>query len=152
RWLEKHTDSTLAVDNAEHSRLWDPRDVLRQVYEAGHRQGGPIPRVDSGEVIDFPTFAPLTEGTIIDRNRRDNFPQQILNRSIALEMKKRVDGVDGIFPGDPRFIPVRAVIARWAEGFQRPKETIDLPKELGGRCRDNWRVLAAVADSLKYGA
>jgi hypothetical protein len=40
---------------------------------------------------------------------------------------------------------------RWAETFQRPK-IIDLPKELRGRCADNWRALIAIADALGYGA
>src|SRR5262249_7975992 len=51
RWLRKHLDTTFVIDNAEHSRLWDPQDLLRQVYEAGHRQGGEIPRVIRDEVI-----------------------------------------------------------------------------------------------------
>lgn len=153
RWVWKHPDSTLVIDNAENSRLWDSRDPLRQVYEAGHRQGGEIPRVIRNDVIFFPTFAPLTLGTIIDRDRRDKFPQQIATRSTALEMKKRVEGVDQIFPGDPRFVPVRAVAARWAETFRCPQpQTISLPKELPSRCGDNWRALIAIGDSLGYGA
>jgi hypothetical protein len=151
RWLRKHPDSTFVIDNAEHSSLWDPQNLLRQVYEAGHRQGAEIPRVIRDEVIYFPTFASLALGTVLDRYRRDKFPQQIMTRSIALELKKSHEGWDQIFPGDPRFAPVRAVASGWAGDFKRPK-TISLPKELPARCGDNWRVLAAVADSLGYGA
>jgi hypothetical protein len=151
RWLKKHPDDTLVIDNAEHSRLWNEQDMLRQVYEAGHRQGGEIPRVVREDTVFFPTFAPLALGTIVDRSRRDKFPRQILNRSIALEMKKRIEGRDEIFPRDPRFVPVRAVAARWAETFQRPK-TIELPKGIVARCANNWDPLIAIGDALGYGA
>src|SRR5262249_28011281 len=149
-WLKKHPDDTLAIDNAENSRLWNDEDILRQVYEGGHRPGGEIPRVINHETVFFPTNAPLIVGTVIERVRRIKFPRQILTRSAALELTKSFEGRDEIFPNDPRFAPVRAVNARWAETFQLPK-TIDLPRELRGRCSDNYRVLAAVADSLGYG-
>jgi hypothetical protein len=154
RWLGKHPTDTLVLDNAEHSRLWDENDMLRQVYEAGHRKGGMIHRVFRDDVIPFPTNSPLAVGTIVPRNRRDNFPSQILNRSIACEMKKSAEGEDEIFPGDPRFIPVRAVNAGWAQGFQAPPNPrmILLPKGIVTRCANNWRPLAAIADALGYGA
>jgi uncharacterized protein DUF3631 len=151
RWLNKHPDDTLMIDNAEHSKLWNKQDMLRQVYEAGHRQGGEIPRVVREDTVFFPTFAPLALGTIVDRSRRDKFPREILTRSIALEMKKRIEGRDEIFPRDPRFVPVRAVAARWAETFRRPK-TIELPKGIVARCETNWRPLIAIGDALGYGA
>jgi hypothetical protein len=155
RWLGKHPTDTLVLDNAEHSRLWNKNDVLRQVYEAGHRKGGTVLRcVLPNDVILFPTNSPLALGTIVDRKRRDNFPSQILNRSIACEMKKSAEGEDEIFPGDPRFVPVRAVNARWAEGFQAPSDLkmVRLPRGIVARGANNWRVLAAIADALGYGA
>src|SRR5262249_13084100 len=97
------------------------------------------------------TFAPLSLGTIITRYRRDKFPQQIASRSIATEMKQRLEGLDNIFPNDPRFVPVRNIASIWAERFQAPK-TVSFPKGLVARRADNWRVLIAVADSLGYGA
>src|SRR5262249_28645941 len=134
-----------------HTSLWKRQDLLTQIIDAGHRQGGEVPRVVDREVVWYPTFAPLALGLILDRDRRDTFPPQIATRSIILEMKKNPEGLDEIFPGDPRFVPVRAVIARWAETFQRPK-TVSLPKGIVGRCANNWRVLAAIADNLGYGA
>ena len=153
RWLGKHPTDTLVLDNAEHSKLWNEKDVLHQVYEAGHRKGGLIHRVFRDDVIAFPTNSPLAVGTIVDRSRRDNFPQQILTRSIVCEMKQHVEGEDEIFPGDPRFAPVRVVNARWAQGFQAPpSRMVLLPKEIVMRHANNWRPLAAIADALGYGA
>ena len=154
RWLRKHPTDTLVLDNAEHSRLWNKKDVLHQVYEAGHRKGGLIPRPFGDDVILFPTNSPLAVGLVVDRNRRDNFPLQILTRSIACEMKKSVEGEDEIFPGDPRFAPVRAVNAGWAQSFKAPANprTVLLPKGLVTRYANNWRPLAAIADALGYGA
>ena len=153
RWLGKHPTDTRVLDNAEHSRLWNEKDVLHQVYEAGHRKGGLIHRVFRDDVIAFPTNSPLAVGTIVDRSRRDNFPQQILTRSIVCEMKQHVEGEDEIFPGDPRFAPVRVVNARWAQGFQAPpSRMVLLPKEIVMRHANNWRPLAAIADALGYGA
>ena len=135
----------------EHSTLWDRQDLLVQVIDAGHRQGGRVPRVDNKEVVYFPTFAPLALGTVIDRARQHRFPEQIVTRSIASEMKQHPEGRDEIFPGDPRFVPVRAVISRWAPTFQRPK-TIRLPKGVVMRCSNNWYALTAIGDALGYGA
>jgi len=154
RWLGKHPTDTLVLDNAEHSRLWNKKDVLHQVYEAGHRKGGLIPRPFGDDVILFPTNSPLAVGLVVDRNRRDNFPPQIRTRSIACEMKHSVEGEDEIFPGDPRFAPVRAVNAGWAQSFKAPANprTVLLPKGLVTRYANNWRPLAAIADALGYGA
>jgi len=110
-----------------------------------------FPALFTMKVVYYPTFSPLALGTIIDRDRRHKFPPQIVTRSIALEMKKSSEGRDEIFPGDPRFAPVRAVISRWAEIFQRAK-TVSLPKRIFARCANNWRVLVAIGDALGYGA
>src|SRR5262249_49544241 len=53
RWLGKHPTDTLVLDNAEHSRLWNKNDVLRQVYEAGHRKGGVVLRVFRDDSTPF---------------------------------------------------------------------------------------------------
>jgi hypothetical protein len=149
--LWKYPQTTFFVDDAEHSNLWNRQDLLTQIIDAGHRQGGEVPRVVNREVIWYPTFAPLALGLVIDRNRRDKFPPQIATRSIISEMKKSLEGLDEIFPGDPRFVPVRAVAARWAETFQRPR-AVSLPRGIFARCANNWRVLVAIGDALGYGA
>jgi len=149
--LKANPQTTLVLDDMEHGELWNRQSLLRQVIDAGHRQGAPIPRVIKHEVVYFPTFAPLALGLIIDRDRQYKFPPQILTRSIILEMKKSAAGEDEIFPNDPRFAPVRAVISRWAASFQRPK-IISLPRGIVTRCANNWRVLAGIGDVLGYGA
>jgi hypothetical protein len=94
-------------------------------------------------------------GLILDRYLREWFLSQVaqvLTRSIVCEMKKSYEGLDDIVPGDPRFVPARAVIARWAETFQCPKTSVSLPPRIRARCANNYYALAAVADSLSYGA
>jgi len=151
RRLSTHPQTTFLVDEVEHSTLWNRHDQLVAIIDAGHRQGSLIPRVVRNNVVLFPTFAPLALATVISRDRRDKFPLQIVSRSIGLEFVKNFEGRDEILSSDPRFAPVRAVAARWAETFQRP-QAIVLPKQLRGRCADNYRVLVAIADALGYGA
>jgi hypothetical protein len=151
RRLRTHPQTAFLLDEVEHSTLWDRHDPLVAIVDSGHRQGGYIPRVIRGEVVMFPTFAPLALATIIGRDRREKFPLQIVSRSIGLELMKSFEGRDEILLNDPRFAPVRAVAARWAETFRRP-QTIDLPKQLRGRCADNYRALVAIGDDLGYGA
>jgi hypothetical protein len=149
--IRAHPETTLVLDDMENDDLWNKRSLLRQIIDGGHRQGAPVPRVINHEVVWFPTFAPLALGTIVDRARRYKFPPQLLTRSIANEMKKSREGQDEIFPDDPRFVPVRAVAARFAETFQRPK-TIELPEGMVTRCANNWDPLVAIGDALGYGA
>jgi hypothetical protein len=149
--IRAHPETTLVLDDMENDDLWNKRSLLRQIIDGGHRQGAPVPRVINHEVVWFPTFAPLAVGTIVDRARRYKFPPQLLTRSIANEMKKSGEGQDEIFPDDPRFVPVRAIAARWAPTFQRPK-MISLPKGIITRCATNWRSLIAIGDALGYGA
>ena len=146
--------STLALDDAERMD-WGRKSLLVQIIDAGHRKGAPIPRVVDREVVLYPTFAPMALGLILDRYLREWFlsqVSQVLTRSIVCEMKKSYEGLDDIVPGDPRFVPARAVIARWAETFQCPKTSVSLPPRIRARCANNYYALAAVADSLGYGA
>jgi hypothetical protein len=143
--------TTLLLDEIEHSTLWKQHDPIVAIIDTGHRQGGYIPRVIRGKVVRFPTFAPLALAPVFNRRSREKFPLQIVSRSISLELVKRREGRDEIFSDDPRFPPIRAIINRWAETFQRSK-TIILPQQFHGRTADNWRVLIAIGDALGYGA
>jgi Protein of unknown function (DUF3631) len=152
--LRKHPLSTLAIDDAERMD-WGRQSLLVQFIDAGHRQGAPIPRVFRDDVIWYPTFAPLTLGLILDRYLREKFLSQVtqvLTRSIICEMKQKHEGRDDILPDDPRFAPVRVVCAGWSESFKRPETPIILPPGFVGRRESNYSPLAAVADSLGYGA
>ena len=146
--------STLALDDAERMD-WGRQSLLVQIIDAGHRKGALIPRVVDREVVLYPTFAPMALGLILDRYLRELFLSQVaqvLTRSIVCEMKKSYEGLDDIVPGDPRFVPARAVNARWAETFRCPKTSVSLPPRIRARCANNYYALAAVADSLGYGA
>src|SRR5262249_48411537 len=154
RHLNKHPLSTLLIDDAERMD-WGRRSLLVQVVDAGHQQGAPIARVEGKDAVYYPSFAPLALGLILDQFLRKKFLRevtQVLTRSIACEMKQSNERVKKIFPGDPRFVPVRTVAARWAETFQCPETTIELPAGMVARRADNYEPLAAVADSLGYGA
>jgi hypothetical protein len=69
--LKTAPQTTFLIDDAEHSTLWNRQDVLVQIIDSGHRQGGQIPRVVNHKVVWYPTFAPLALGLIIDRDRRE---------------------------------------------------------------------------------
>jgi hypothetical protein len=150
-WLKEDPRTTFLLDEVEHSTLWDRSDPSVEVIDTGHRVDGYVPRVPHGKVVRYPTFAPLALATVIGPGRKEKFPRQVASRSVPLELIQSFAGRDEIVLGDPRFLPARASALRWADKFQRSK-TIDLPKELRGRCADNWRVLIAIADSLGYGA
>ena len=155
-FLETCPLSTLVIDDAERMD-WGKKSLLVQIIDAGHRQGAPLPRFDlvRKKIVEYPTFTPLALGLILDRSLREKFLSevaQVLTRSIVCEMKKSNEALDKIFPGDPRFVPVRAVIARWAETFRRPEKSISLPQGIFARCANNYYALAAVADALGYGA
>jgi hypothetical protein len=153
--LKEYPQSTLVLDDGERMD-WGARSLLIQVIDAGHQQGAPIPRVINHKVVWYPTFAPLALGLVLDRRLREKFLReitQVLTRSIACEMKQSNERARKIFPGDPRFAPVRVVNARWAATFRRPETLINLPREIiVARQGDNYEALAAVADSLGYGA
>ena len=153
--LKKYPLSTLAIDDAERMD-WSRKSLLVQIIDAGHRQGADIPRViRNKEVVWYPTFAPLALGLVLDRFLREMFLSQVtqvLTRSIVCEMKHSNEALDRIFPGDPRFAPARAINARWAETFRHPETPISLPQGIFARRLNNYSVLAAVADSLGYGA
>src|SRR5262249_50295474 len=72
--LRKYPQTTFFIDDAEHTSLWNRQDLLTQIIDAGYRQGGEVPRVVRGDVVWYPTFAPLALGLIIDRDRRNTFP------------------------------------------------------------------------------
>jgi len=143
--------TTFLLEEIEHSTLWKRHDPVVAIIDSGHRQGVGVPRVVNHQVVYYPTFAPLALATVIGPGRKEKFPLQVASRSIALQLVKSFEGRDDIFPNDPRFAPARTVASKWAETFQRPR-TISLPKELRGRCADNWRVLIAIGDALGYGA
>jgi hypothetical protein len=149
--IRKHPRTTLLLDDMENADLWNKRSLLRQIIDSGHRQGGQVPRVIKHDNVWFPTFAPLALGTIVDRDRLYKFPPQVLTRSTAFEMRQESEGQDQVFPDDPRFAPVRAVAAGWAETFQRPT-VVNIPRGIMMRRADNWRVLIAIGDALGYGA
>jgi hypothetical protein len=152
RYIDAHPGSSLFLDDMEHADWQNKHSLFRQIFDAGHRQGVPVPRVENREVVSFETFAPMTVGLIIPRFHRDIFPQQVTTRSIKSEMKFSAEGLDEIWPGDPRFVSARIVISQWADIFQYPTSKILLPPGLVARCGNNWRPLAAVCDALGYGA
>ena len=97
-----------------------------------------------GEVVRFPCFAPLALAGVY----KYRFPAQLLTRSIVIDMEKRPEGRDELWPNDPRCTSVRALISEWASSFKRPQ---DCRIPFTGRTANNWRSLVEVAESLGYG-
>jgi Protein of unknown function (DUF3631) len=145
--LRSDPRTTLFVDEVEHSTLWGHDKLLLSVFDAGHRAGGNATRVHKGEATQFPCFAPLMMMAV----RQQPFARQLLSRSILFCMEFHPEGEDEIYPDDPKFLPVRALLSQWAGGFQRPQKC-ELPRELVGRTGNNWRPLIEIADTLGYPA
>jgi hypothetical protein len=145
--LRKDPHTTFILDEIEHSTLWDHSRLLLAVFDAGHRTGGCVTRVNGGEVIEFPCFAPL----MIMAVRQQPFAPQLLSRSIIIHMEKYAEGHDEVDHNDPKFLPVRTMASRWASEFQRPKNC-ELPRALVGRAADNWRPLIEIGSALGYPA
>jgi Protein of unknown function (DUF3631) len=143
--LKAIPDTTLLLDEVEHSTLWDNKKLLLNVIDEGHRAGGTVTRVLKGEVVEFAVFAPLELALVVGKR----LPPQLLSRAIILDMQRHPEGRDQLSPNDPLLPVIRQAITQWAADFRR-SQNVRMP--LSGRAADNWRCLIEVADSLGYGA
>ena len=141
--LREFPDSTLLLDEMEHSTLWANNKLLLNIIDEGHRVGGNVTRVLKGEVVEFSVFAPLALALVAGKR----LPPQLLSRTIVLDMKRHPEGRDELKPDDPRLFRVRQAITQWAADFRLQK----VPVPLSGRATNNWRPLVEIANSLGYG-
>ena len=134
----------LLVDEGDNLGLLR-NDVLRSVFNSGHRRGGSIDRFVGGRSRRFFTFAPLAVAAI------GMLPLPLLHRSIVISMQ-RAGGpaLKLLDETDPKFPASREQIKKWAATCVLAREP-EMPPSLTNRAADNWRVLLAIADDLGHG-
>ena len=142
----KHSQTTFLLDEMENSRLWDNDRLLLNVFDSGHRYDGKVSRVVKGQVVEYPTHAPLALALIAEKR----LAPQFLSRSIAIDMEAHAEGRDEPMAYDsPELMGARHSFLGWAETFKRPRATN--PGVLTGRAADNFRALIEIGDDLGYG-
>jgi Protein of unknown function (DUF3631) len=138
---------TLLLDEGDNLGLFT-NSVLRSVFNAGHRRGGSITRFISGRPRRYSVFAPLATAAI------GTLPLPLMHRSVIVNMQRHPPGsptLQRLDEFDPTFPKVRALLQRWASHCKLDPDP-ELPPGLHNRTADNWRVMLAIADDLKYGA
>jgi hypothetical protein len=144
RTIEKYTP-TLLLDEVDAFAKDD--DVLRGVFNSGHKRGGSIIRTvgEDFEPRRFKTWCPLALvgiGSIADT---------IEDRSIIISLQRRLPSERGKrYRGakTPEFDVLARKIARWARDNREHLADADpdMPEALHDRAQDNWRALIAIAD------
>jgi hypothetical protein len=139
-------ERTLLFDEADNLGLLK-NNVLRAVFNAGHRRGGAISRFVAGRSRKFPVFAPLVVAAI------GLLPLPLMHRAAVINMQRRsVDEppLQRLNEFDPTFPAAREEIRKWAATCSLAAEP-EMPPKLCNRPADNWRVLLAIADDLGHG-
>ena len=143
--LQENPRSTLLLDEMENSALWSHDRFMRSLLDAGHRYDGSFSRQIKGKNVSFSVFAPLAYALV--SNRRVRMPEQLVSRSIPIDMQRHPEGRDEIEPNSPQIAEVRRQIFEWALTFQRPPACEIL---FVGRDRDNFRPLLEIGEALGY--
>jgi hypothetical protein len=138
-------ERTLLIDEGDNLAL-QTNNVLRAVFNAGHRRGGAISRFVGGRSRKFAVFAPLAIAAI------GMLPLPLMHRAVIIAMRRHAPNDARLHPldeFDPTFPAARAQIQKWAAtcALGDPK----MPLGLHNRAADNWRVLLAIADDLGHG-
>ena len=129
-------EHTILVDEGDNLGLWT-NNVLRAIFNAGHRRGGAIRRFVGGRSRKFPVFAPLP----------------LMHRAIVVNMQRHAPGSARLLQldeADPTFPAARAEIQKWAATCSLAREP-EMPPQLHNRMANNWSVLLAIADDLGRG-
>jgi hypothetical protein len=139
-------ERTLLIDEGDNLAL-QTNNVLRAVFNAGHRRGGAISRFVNGRSRKFPCFSPLAIAAI------GTLPLPLMHRAIVINMQRHAPSdapLQQLDEFDPVFPAARAEIQKWAATCVLNRDPEMLPG-LHNRAADNWRVLLAVADDLGHG-
>jgi hypothetical protein len=134
---------TLLVDEGDNLGLLG-NNVLRSVFNSGHRRGGTISRFVGGRPRRYPTFAPLAVAAI------GMMPLPLLHRSVVINMQRASTRLERLDENDPAFAPSREQVQKWAATCSLARDP-EMPPALRNRAADNWRVLLAIADDLGRG-
>ncbi len=141
--LDRRPGTVQLIDEADGLDL--PRNnVLRQLFNSGHRRGGSIDRYVGGRTRHFPTFAPLAIAAI------GMLPLPLMHRAIVLNMQRSSRKLRKFEEKDREWHLAREGIRNWAMTCTLVPDP-DLPPALRHRAADNWCVLLSIADDLGYG-
>jgi Protein of unknown function (DUF3631) len=141
--LDYRPRTALLIDEADGLDLC--RDnVLRSVFNSGHRRGGSINRFVGGEPRRYRTFAPLALGAI------GMLPLPLLHRSVVITMQRSSAQLRRLDEASLVFNLAREGIRKWSASVQLAQDP-EMPPDLRNRAADNWRILISIADSLGYG-
>jgi hypothetical protein len=141
--LDHRPRTVLLVDEADGLDLY--RDnVLRSVFNSGHRRGGSINRFVGGEPRRYRTFAPLAIAAI------GMLPLPLLHRSVVISMQRSSAQLRRLDETSHVFNLARQGIQKWSTNIQLAQDP-EMPPALRNRAADNWRVLISIADSLGCG-
>jgi hypothetical protein len=142
--LERRPSTTLLVDEGDNLDLFRGNNVLRTIFNSGHRRGGVITRFVGGWSREFPTFAPLCIAAI------GTLPLPLMHRAVVINMQRASGGIERLDEHDLSFPAAREQIRRWVATCLLAPDP-EMPASLRNRAADNWRALISVADSLGYG-
>jgi Protein of unknown function (DUF3631) len=142
-FLDRRPRTVLLVDEADGLDLY--RDnLLRSVFNSGHRRGGSINRFVGGEPRRYRTFAPLALAAI------GMLPLPSLHRSVVISMQRSSAQLRWLDEASQVFNLAREAIRKWSVTVQLAQDP-EMPPALRNRAADNWRILISIADSLGYG-
>jgi hypothetical protein len=141
--LDRRCRAVLLVDEADGLDL-TRNNVLRSLFNSGHRRGGGINRFVGGRPQRYRTFAPLAVAAI------GMLPLPLLHRSVLINMQRSGAQLRRLDEGSLEFHLVRQGIQKWAARCTLAPDP-EMPPGLRNRAADNWRVLLSIADDLGYG-
>jgi hypothetical protein len=141
--LDSRPRTALLIDEADNLDLFR-NNVLRSVFNSGHKRGGGVSRFVGGRSRRFPTFAPLAVAAI------GMLPLPLLHRAVVINMQRSGKSLKRLDESDPAFAAAREEIRKWAGTCSLAPDP-EMPPALRDRAADNWRVLLAIADDLGHG-
>ena len=141
--LDRRHRTVLLVDEADGLDL-SRNNVLRSLFNSGHRRGGSINRFVGGRPQRYPTFAPLAVAAI------GMLPLPLLHRAVVINMQRSGAQLRRLDETSLVFQLARQGIQKWAASCTLALEP-EMPPVLRNRAADNWRVLLSIADALGHG-
>jgi Protein of unknown function (DUF3631) len=142
--LERRHRTVLLVDEADGLDL-HRNNMLRSLFNSGHRRGGSIDRFVGGRPQRYRTFAPLAVAAI------GMLPLPLLHRSVVIKMQRSGAPLRRLDEASLVFRITRTAIEKWATNCSLVPDP-EMPPALRNRAADNWRPLLSIADALGYAA
>ena len=135
--------ATMLIDEADNLPL-AVDGPMRAAFNAGHRRGGTVERMNQGRPRAFRVFAPMAIAAI------GRLPLPTAHRSIIIRMRRYAceEPLRRFDINDTQDLLIAAsMCAAWAQDVLLNPNPL-LPKGLRNRPADNWRPLIAIADSF----